>query len=297
MITTDIFLRRGSEHDICEDYILNGKNPFPYVIVSDGCSSAKNTDIGARVLATCAKNILLEYDFVKFFLENTNGGDRYTSIYRSLGLTIIMNALTFIKTLKLDEQCLSATLIISFCLNNYVYTYVYGDGSVIYTDNFGTVVRKVTFPSNAPFYLIYMKDVNKEKEYIRKYGDEKKIIENIRINPNMVSKQYLKDLDVPTSFTHENKAGSPAVFRDLMYSDVTGSGILLVTSDGIETFVRTLTMEKYDHDDIINNITAFKNLGGVFVKRRLKKFLSEMARKKISHLDDLSIGGICHIGE
>ena len=57
-IHIDHLLKKGKTHKICEDYIISGYNPAPYIILSDGCSSSKNTDVGARVLCHVAKQYL-----------------------------------------------------------------------------------------------------------------------------------------------------------------------------------------------------------------------------------------------
>ena len=60
-INVDHYMTIGSSHQVCEDYIISGTEPFPYIILSDGCSSSKDTDIGARILAQCAKNYLTTF--------------------------------------------------------------------------------------------------------------------------------------------------------------------------------------------------------------------------------------------
>ena len=53
----------GKTHDVCEDFALTGtfedeKNTARYVIVSDGCSSSQNTDLGSRLLSFSIANEL-----------------------------------------------------------------------------------------------------------------------------------------------------------------------------------------------------------------------------------------------
>ncbi len=53
-MNTDWFSSQGSQHRINQDYVLSGND---YVILSDGCSMAPNSDIGARLLTHSAKQI------------------------------------------------------------------------------------------------------------------------------------------------------------------------------------------------------------------------------------------------
>ena len=74
MINVDSFLKKGKQHFICEDYIINSddRDTMPYIILSDGCSSSENTDIGSRVLVRSALNILDEKLDIEFKFRSCN---------------------------------------------------------------------------------------------------------------------------------------------------------------------------------------------------------------------------------
>ena len=50
-MNADSAVNIGSTHSLCQDYVI-ARNPdrAPYVVLSDGCSSSNDTDIGARLL-------------------------------------------------------------------------------------------------------------------------------------------------------------------------------------------------------------------------------------------------------
>ena len=52
MIRTDTFIEIGSQHKVCEDYIIAKDN---YIILADGCSRSENSDMGARILCYMAQ--------------------------------------------------------------------------------------------------------------------------------------------------------------------------------------------------------------------------------------------------
>lgn len=57
---TNSFYQIGRDHKVCEDYAICGMEPFPYTILSDGCSTGKHTDVGSRILVSMTKkNIAL----------------------------------------------------------------------------------------------------------------------------------------------------------------------------------------------------------------------------------------------
>ncbi len=52
-MNTDCFYSIGHSHKVCEDYALSGTigDTLAYAVVCDGCSSSKQVDVGARLLA------------------------------------------------------------------------------------------------------------------------------------------------------------------------------------------------------------------------------------------------------
>jgi serine/threonine protein phosphatase PrpC len=127
-IITDSILEKGSSHDICEDYILHGitkEYNIPYIILSDGCSSSKHTDIGARILVHGIKK-QIENHFC-FLPEEMINDD----MYNYLQPNIIYTANSIINSLQLANSCLDCTLIFAFIINEKCYIFRYGDGSII----------------------------------------------------------------------------------------------------------------------------------------------------------------------
>src|SRR5688572_3601816 len=55
----------GATHSLCQDYVIaqNGSanGGGPYVILSDGCSSSPDTDIGARLLVKAAEKLFTHH--------------------------------------------------------------------------------------------------------------------------------------------------------------------------------------------------------------------------------------------
>ena len=60
MISADSYYTNGGLNKGCQDYALHdsGFFPAPYIIVCDGCSSSRFTDVGARLLAHASKKVL-----------------------------------------------------------------------------------------------------------------------------------------------------------------------------------------------------------------------------------------------
>ena len=69
-MNADSAFRMGSTHAVCQDYAVASAwtaaahtdgaapPPRPYIILSDGCSSTPDTDVGARLLVKAAEPLL-----------------------------------------------------------------------------------------------------------------------------------------------------------------------------------------------------------------------------------------------
>lgn len=259
-MNVDHFLKMGTSHKICEDYIISGYNPVPFVILSDGCSSSKNTDIGARILTHLAKQ----------YLKNEVNNLYYLNIDKMKNW-IIYNAESIIKSMGLeDKSCLDATLIISYSINDYMYVYMFGDGFLITVDlNNEIYFYEISYKNNAPYYLSYQIDTYTDSLYA-KSDPEKSLL-------NKFGRCNLEPFDSP--FVRKLKA--------LNYKGI------FIASDGLSSFINEKG-EKYNIEKVLKEVTSFKNSNGEFIKRRMgskKGVINTLKEKGITHYDDISIGG------
>lgn len=278
MINVDTFLEIGKTHDICQDYVISGIDPFPYVIVSDGCSSSKDTDVGARILALSARNFIThpkDY-FINYFNNETCNGDFLDDMYSKMGLCVINNAFTIANIMSLGIECLDATLIISFIIDNKVYTFLYGDGNVLIKNGSNIRYINVNFPSSAPFYLSYHLNPKRMIQYFDSFDDVKTVSDM-----DLVGEKNL--------FLEEWKCESPIAYK----FDISESSTYLVGSDGLNSFITNGIVK--DTRELIQPMLEFKNFNGKFIKKRFKRFILNMGKEGITHFDDISVGGF-HVG-
>jgi hypothetical protein len=45
-------------HRFCQDYVCQGWDPIPHLILADGCSATPDSDLGARLLVLNARHLL-----------------------------------------------------------------------------------------------------------------------------------------------------------------------------------------------------------------------------------------------
>lgn len=260
MINVDHFLKIGNSHRICEDYIISGTDPIPYVILSDGCSSSQHTDIGARILCHKAFNYL--YSFLDF-LDNIN--------FDRAGVRIIDQAKSVASLIPLPENCLDATLIMAYCLDDKVYISVYGDGHILLRDKNTLKHYSITFSDNAPFYLNYYTNPKREMAFGQR-GNSKIFSESLFVDKEkkIYGDQVISKRE-PFTLTLSFK------FYDS----------ILIASDGLESF----NFENCPDAHMWKSLTDFKSLNGKFLLRRARKVINEYEKKGFVHHDDISLGG------
>lgn len=269
MINIDTFLKIGDQHKICEDYIIQGSDQVPLLILSDGCSSSDNTEMGARILCYLAK----QYLFYR-------AGHLHDLDYYQMGNWIIYNAEMTCRHLGLLKGCLDATLIISYELDGTVYVYMYGDGAVITKNERGIIqADSIEFTNNAPYYLSYLIDEFRDEVYhSNKYEKVLYTTSSIEQSGLFVNNLSYDEKVVLKYSTRE----FPTIF---------------ICSDGIQSFIKKDPSQRdiLDPHEVLPEMMAFKNTRGEFLKRRMKRALKDLDSQDITHYDDLSIGAFMRI--
>lgn len=255
MLDIDSAFFIGSAHNINQDYAISGmENAIPYCIVSDGCSSSENTDWGSRLLSkACIKHIDKIIDDVLFSNIVINTADSYRN------------------TLGLNQNSLDATLLALAVINDTVYIKAFGDGIIhINMNNGDKTTFHISYDKNAPYYLSYLLDDNRQKSYVDFCGEPKALI-------NTGEREFFVEPWLNMSF-NINDIKSCTLF-----------------SDGMESFRQTVKTEtnisthNISYNKLIEKFTTYSNTHGEFVKRRAIKALKDLKADCIINSDDLSI--------
>jgi hypothetical protein len=257
MLYYDHYYTIGKTHITCEDFALQGNQPTPYIVLSDGCSSSKNTDIGARILALTTRHIL----------EHT---PEWPLDYSNFGRYLITKAWTVAEKMQLDSSsALDATVMLAFLHLDNIHIYVYGDGCLFFKDYAGKISYiEIAFTHNAPYYLTYWHDEPRWHEY---------------------AKYEAKPL-----FLRDTAHGltSPMPFQTpLSFSfPLNQFEIIAIASDGATQCIDTKQQTKIPLAQVAANLLTFNNLEGEFVKSHTQQLVAEYAKQGIFPADDLSIG-------
>ncbi|HNW88041.1 MAG TPA: protein phosphatase 2C domain-containing protein [Bacteroidales bacterium] len=255
----------GSGHLACQDYALSGEN---YTIISDGCSSALYSDVGARILAHRAAHV------IKYFNDDVLfEPDRF-------GRAVIKSARSIIDELDIPVSALDATLGVVFEIEGMVYVYLFGDGCIYikYTDG-SSQQYIVEYPMEKPFYLSYKLSSSSEEEYISEVKTK--------------SCKYIHTDRDSIPLVRTQTDGADEVF--IISADVSEISQVVIFSDGIETYYNNNEFNRLvaiPSNSLIKEITTFNNSSPGFVQRRLKRMEKDFAKRNIVHYDDLSMGAI-----
>ena len=266
----DTFLTIGKTHKVCEDYIISGTSPMPFIIIADGCSSSKGTDMGARLLCYLAKQ------YLKFRGEM----DIFEPDHDEMGMWIIHNAELVAKQLGLPKNALDATLIVAYQNEpDNIRVHMYGDGCILeFFQTGGYVFTQVDYSKNAPYYLSYQ--IDPERHELFKQMEQEKTLKTWFQNVGWESRSQTYSYDTPSIYNFslsKKENGSPF------------AGLLLA-SDGFISFVEDKRPGVKHILDYAPEFYLFKTTAGEFLKRRATMALRNLAKENIHNADDLSIG-------
>ena len=261
-MNADAIFHMGKPHTVCQDYARAGKTQDGrvYALLSDGCSSSPDTDIGARLLVLAA-----EHDI--------SPPNRW-----ALDPTVIELADRYLTMGGLKRNCLDAT-IISLVQQGMarldVTASIAGDGVIAAIQHDGKLrVWDIAFPSGAPGYLTYFLDLDRQAVY--KNGHGKRILtETIDGEMGTV---------IEDSVFNEN-----GWIREFCFVTEQFRAIFAFT-DGVHSFQREIGtgLEPVPMLEVVKQLTAIKGFAGNFMGRRAHAFLNKFCRdNKWQHNDDL----------
>jgi len=261
----------GTTHSVCQDYAFaRNVSDCSYVIVSDGCSSSPDTDIGARLIVRAATQLL----------TNSSADDTEALHKEASGL-----ALEWTDNLGLPPQSVDATLLTAHSHGPDLIIGATGDGVVILESLSGALdVYSISFPSGFPLYPAYEhqperllawqlnQDAHKEIRHFHAAG---------MLTPFELAQKVLSTNLTETMRIRANK-----------YKQVS------LISDGVHSFYKTQDsatskrVTSIPMDQVLSQVVAFKGSQGAFVARRAKKFSKHCELTGWHHADDLAIGAI-----
>jgi len=256
MLHYDCYYTAGITHKVCEDFVTQGDNPTPFIVLSDGCSASEHSEIGAKILTHTSKYLL------------ANATD-WPLDYLPFGQQLIDKALSITEQLELSPSVLDATVMLGFLHQNNIMVYVYGDGCILLKDNADNIrTIEIAFTHNAPYYLTYWIDEQRGQEYACCEANPLLLIDSVNGQSE------------PKSFETQLAFSFP----------LNQFKMVAIASDGAAQCIDTRKSAKLPLDQVATDLLAFQELSEEFVQSHTKNTLEQYAKQGIFAADDLSIG-------
>ncbi|HET7288033.1 MAG TPA: protein phosphatase 2C domain-containing protein, partial [Pyrinomonadaceae bacterium] len=188
-MNADSTINIGSTHPVCQDYVISRKG---YVILSDGCSSSPDTDIGSRLLVKALEQLLKKPAEIE---------DLHNDAARV--------ALAWANMIGLPPESVDATLMSIHVTGDDVVIACSGDGVIVLESRTGDLdVYVISSPSGYPFYPSYVHQPNRLAE----------LVENDRHIKEIKHSSNITTTDAPTITFKVNAA-------DYKYAAVASDGM------------------------------------------------------------------------
>lgn len=260
---SDGFYAIGASHKVCQDYARAGRaqgRVGQYALVSDGCSSSSDTDLGARFLVNAAEHRLRLFD-----ADYEHGW-------------IAHRAAAAVSLFGGSPYSLDATLLSAFVLDNTrVRVCIAGDGLIAARRRDGALVTWEICDGGAPAYLSYQLSRQRLQAYFDAGYGQRRITERV---DGIFRGQRVIEL---------KQSG----FISEIWLDAMDYECVLLMSDGASSFEGPGS----SLHEIAEQLSAIKSPRGAFVQRRCKRFLGKYCKSRgWVHQDDLAVAGL-YLGE
>ena len=272
----DSFFTIGSSHTVCQDYartFLEGEACV--AVLSDGCSSAVDSDFGSRLLVT---ETISHIKTVGFDNSPKSFSDWETAS-KIIGSAARKNAIS----LGLKAQAIDATLLVAVADQDRTVGVIFGDGAIVYRLNNGElVIEEVRYSKSYPGYISYVVDDRKREAYAA-VGEECHLHRFIVSGDDIIAEP-----PTPIDCLKPHWVNLPT----------SSISCIALISDGISSFYRTIIEETSRSNiqvpmlDVLPELMAFARMKGQFVQRRVRKGLARFAMANVHHADDVSVAAI-----
>lgn len=275
--TADSTFQIGTYHvnsvSPCQDYAqtyLGPEGDSALLVISDGCSSGGQTDVGARILAH------------KFLVKAKER--RATIPTKAVEVNLTNKDL---KYLGLEIEDFLATLVTIEANQNMVQATVIGDGVFVLQLANGTrYIYQIEWANNAPAYPVYFSEAGKAAGMPQRFIDfhmetsQPHCIKMLVVKPDSLEEQ------VEYKAIYQEAECAPNVISTFPHGcDVVMAAIF---SDGIDQVRHVETGERISVVEAVDSCLSFKNTTGSFVKRRIRKQIADWKKLGYEPFDDLS---------
>ncbi len=264
----------------CQDYATSGlkDDKYAYAIVSDGCSTGGQTDVGSRILAHSFAKL-----FRRYFATHTESFANMPSHIDTGGSYLASSTMD---SLGLSINDMLATVVYAVITPDFTLTSIIGDGVVVFGYDDGSLeMQCVDWDQNAPYYIAYSMadDTQQHQNNLRNFQDFHK--DNLSpITFQHYNMSNMSDTEVEPNiqkFTQDSHNYLRTLFIGNR-EDGRKINFIAVFSDGVTQ------VDGMNWKEVVIALLKIKGKGS-FAKRRMIAFHKEsMRNNKRGPLDDIA---------
>lgn len=254
----------------CQDYSFSGvQGSNAFAVVSDGCSTGRHTDVGARIVALSTVNTLRQAIISHRKLNQIHelvSQEHAQALYKS------------IEAFGLDFQDMLATCIYCLITHEGGLVGIQGDGVIakVYKDG-AMALSCYQWDNNTPLYPAYAFDGY--KGFIAAHGGD--------INKESLRAQLCSYSDDGLTISSNLGISLAEAIRGreeyITKQEMDNLSFIAVFTDGV------MQVEGMSWQEAVLQLLAFKNVEGEFAKRRMIRFIKDSKKNdKKGPLDDIS---------
>jgi len=239
-----------------------------YAIVSDGCSTGGNTDVGSRLVALSVASVIKK---ICARVENNHLLEDIKIRQRA----VLAGAK---EILGLSEEDLYATCVHACLSENGGYVSVLGDGVVVFAYRSGEMeIIQYDWTDNMPYYPAYKEEG--EMAFITSHGGD---MNGLRVK----EERFVCDKNgIWTAGKIREislREGMEGIILPLSKEIIDEISFVALFSDGVTQ------VEKTEIISAVRRCTSYKNIRGAFAKRRMINAIKEMQKEGCCPMDDIA---------
>lgn len=280
MIYADEYYHIGVMHrgkgNPCQDHALAYVDEaMAFGAIADGCSQGGHTDVGARIINYATLQALKRCE-----LDDEADVARVARCVQARRMASVSKVQ---KELGLRGTDLIATNLYAYVSPQMALVHVVGDGVVAMVDRDGNIdVRRFLWADNAPYYPFY--DLSQKQQFIQFHGN------NLLAGRLTEERWHIDYVGLKThvaTIVHTLMQGMEGVVIDLFEEQKNKAlTFVAVFSDGVEQ------VDGIDWLDAVVQCLAYKQTAGMFVKRRMMRFIKEISKIYKGPQDDMACATI-----
>lgn len=272
-VSSDYYSHIGHEHVVSgrgnQDHALSvARDGLAGIVISDGCSDGRETDMGARIITFSTISSILQCQ--------ANGTSDALQFQKDVVSRSKAIREASAESLALLPRDLLATRVHAVVTETFAYVHMEGDGVIAWLNDEVVTMVRYDWAHNTPCYPSY--DSDDFGGFISAQGsyEEQGLVEVVMEWSKEEGFTKKSETHIPIS------EGVRGVSRFWRQDEFESLSLISVMSDGV-TRVSGLPWE-----EVVLQSLSFKNMTGEFLKRRFIRMHKEWSKNDIVPLDDIA---------